>query len=156
MTRSSHPFLSIKDLKEANQIEHLFRGLVLKRIQLFENWLIRNSFEKEMKPTFVVFGHAQYFKYLLKKSEEMRNCDIWVVTAEIDDRTGTISWGNPCLKYRSPLSYLHPIQVFKEYLFGLSSSDMSSPGDQGSPPGEGELSCRICQVNPPRLIISFV
>jgi hypothetical protein len=161
MTRSDVPYLSLQDLNEANQIEHLASSLVKKRIRSFENWLIRNSSasssvqetetgeekekEKGRKPVFVIFGHAQYFKYLLHKSEEMRNCDVWKVSATIDDRTQTVSWGEPSLKHRSPLSYQHPIQVFKASLFGKPNSDMNSPASPLAPV-ELDLCCRICQV----------
>jgi bisphosphoglycerate-dependent phosphoglycerate mutase len=142
MTKSQKSYLSLKDLNEANQIEHLASSLVTKRILSFQRWFISRSKGKE-DATFVIFGHAQYFKYLLKKSEEMRNCDIWKVTARIHDDEQTISWSDPSLRYRSPHSYLHPIQVFKVYLFGKSNSDMSSSDSQSA---DVERTCRICQV----------
>lgn len=142
MTKSDKPYLSLHDLNEANQMEHVMSSLLNKRIQSFQNWLITKSKEQN-GITFVIFGHAQYFKYLLKKSEEMRNCDVWRVIARIHDDEQTISWSDLSLRHRSSLSYLHPIQVVKRALFGKSNSDMSAVEPQTA---EGDRTCRICQV----------
>lgn len=116
MTKKDCSYIALDSLNEANQIEHFVKYLVLGRINRFEKWLIQNSYSisDDLTPTFIIFGHAQYFKYLLNKSEEMRNCDIWKVTASINQENKII-WNNFNLKYRSPFSYNHPIQVFKTF-----------------------------------------
>lgn len=143
MTKSNQlPFIKLNELNEANQIEHVIKSLVQQRIHSFESWLIKNS-KEEVIPTFIIFGHAQYFKYLLNKPDEMRNCDIWKATAHISESVNKIRWSNLTLKCRSPYSYHHPIQVLKEYIFGKSLLQSSSENSVGD---EGEKTCRICQV----------
>ena len=155
---STSSFINLNLLNEANQIEHLFKSLVTKRIHQFENWLILKSqeIEKEIEnnnneknsnsiPIFVIFGHAQYFKYLLNQTKEMRNCDIWKVTALINENN-QITWNNLDLLHRTPYSYHHPIQVFKEFWFPSQYNSQNESQNEPQNHSESEIICRICQL----------
>lgn len=140
-------FIELQDLNEANKTEHVFSSLLYKRVRNFENWLG----SQENGTVVVVVGHAQYFKYMLGRTNHMQNCDILKFCPEIFNGSAgmTINWGDSELTYRSPLSYIHPIARLKNVLMGkgdIPRQICNVDGKIGTDTHAEEPTCRICQV----------
>ena len=115
-------------LQEASKYEHVFSSTLLCRIHDFEQWLSHVE-----ESTIVIFGHAQYFKHMLKHTSNMHNCDVWKTAITFTDDTTTeahsqavatvtAKWGKPELHFRSAFSYQHPMNRFS-FIYSDSSAD---------------------------------
>jgi broad specificity phosphatase PhoE len=97
-------------LREITPVEQLLKPFFNRRVAKLENWLRSRS---EESAHIVVFGHCQYFNYVLGMKTLMRNCDVWRSTVTFDETpdvgTWKATWTAPKLLFRTALSEPHPV-----------------------------------------------
>lgn len=132
-------------LNEANNLEHIIPITLHHRIRKFETYL--SSMEKDLV---VVVGHGQYFRKMLKIKESFSNCDMMKVevtfTASSQGKSVIAEWGTCSECFRSPLSYVHPLNGLMRKVGMLPAKSLDEDKEDEVLSEIEVPTCRICQV----------